>query len=116
MKTLDNMFYIKFMQLEIGLLIVAIRWSFGKINLFVLKCFYSLKHNRDITPFLKTSRVMFFFKVLITNGGQCGYFNAISENRLRYSLFVKRIIAIEAQLYFFGLGQTIKKCEIVKRI
>ena len=25
-----------------------------------------------------------------------------------YSLFVKRIIAIEAQLYFFGLGRTIE--------
>ena len=50
---------------------------------------------------------MFFFKVLITNAGPCGYFNAISEKHLLYSLFVKRIIAIEAQLYFLGLGQTI---------
>ena len=40
---------------------------------------------------------------LITNVGPCGYFNAISEKHLRYSLFVKRIIAIEAQLYFLGL-------------
>ena len=45
----------------------------------------------------------FFFKVLITKAGLCGYFNAISEEHLRYSLFVKRIIAIEAQLYFLGL-------------
>ena len=45
----------------------------------------------------------FFFKVLITNAGLCGYFNAISEKHLRYSLFVKGIIAIEAQLYFLGL-------------
>ena len=28
---------------------------------------------------------------------------AISEKHLLYSLFVKRIIAIEAQLYFLGL-------------
>ena len=77
--------------------------SFGKINLFVLKCFYSLRHKRDITPFLKTSIVTFFFKVLITNAGPCGYFSAISKKYLRYSLFVKRIIAIEAQLYFLDL-------------
>ena len=56
-----------------------------------------------MTPFLKTSRVTFFFKVLITNAGPCGYFNAIFEMHLRYSLFVKRIIAIEAQLYFLDL-------------
>ena len=80
------------------------KWSFGKINLFVLKCFYFFKHKRDITLFLKTSRVTFFLKVLITNAGPCGYFNAISEKHLRYSLFVKRIIAIEAQLYFLGLA------------
>ena len=43
------------------------------------------------------------FKVLITNEALCGYFNAISEKRFLYSLFVKRIIAIEAQLYFLGL-------------
>ena len=43
------------------------------------------------------------FKVLITNAGPCRYFNAISKKHLRYSLFVKRIIAIEAQLYFLGL-------------
>ena len=84
-------------------IIDAIKWSFGKINLFVLECFYSLKHKRDIAPFLKTSRVMFLLKVLITNAGPCGYFNAISEKHLRYSLFVERIIAIEAQLYFLGL-------------
>ena len=49
------------------------------------------------------------FKVLITNPGPCGYINAFSEKHLRYSLFVKRIIAIEEQLYhgFFGdLGDT----------
>ena len=44
-----------------------------------------------------------FFKVLITNPGPHGYFNAIFEKHLCYSLFVKRIIAIEAQLYFLGL-------------
>ena len=38
------------------------KWSFGKINLFVLKYFYSLKHKRDITQFLKTSRGTFFLK------------------------------------------------------
>ena len=43
------------------------------------------------------------FKVLITNAAPCGYFHAISEKLLLYSLFVKRIIAIEAQLYFLGL-------------
>ena len=41
-------------------------------------------------------------KVLITNSGYVS-FNAISEKHLRYSLFVKRISAIEAQLYFLGL-------------
>ena len=35
------------------------------------------------------------FKVLITNASPCGYINAISEKHLRYSLFVKRIIAME---------------------
>ena len=43
------------------------------------------------------------FKVLITNVGPSGYFNAIFEKQLRYSLFVKRIIPVEAQLYFLGL-------------
>ena len=84
-------------------LIVAIKCSIGKINLFVLKCFYSLKHKRDTRPFLKTSIVTFFFEVLITNAGPCGYFNAFSKKHPRYSLFVKRIIAIEAQLHFLGL-------------
>ena len=31
-----------------------------------------------------------------------GIFNAISEKHFRYSRFVKRIIAIEAQLYFWA--------------
>ena len=86
---------------------VVIKWSFCKFNLFVLKCSYSLKHKRDITPFLKTSRVTFFSKVLITNAGPCGYFNAIAEKHLRYSLFVKRIIAIKHTTLLFGLGRTI---------
>ena len=34
---------------------------------------------------------------------QCGIFNAISKKNFRYSRFVKRIIAIEAQLYFLDL-------------
>ena len=34
---------------------------------------------------------------------QCKILNAISRKHFRYSLFVKRIIAIEAQLYFLGL-------------
>ena len=34
---------------------------------------------------------------------QCGIFNAISKKHFRYSRFVKRIIAIEALLYFLGL-------------
>ena len=33
---------------------------------------------------------------------QCEIFNAISKKHFRYSQFVKRIIAIEAQLYFLG--------------
>ena len=63
--------------------------------------FLFFKTKRDITPSLKTSRVT-FLKVLIINAGPCGYFNAISEKHLRYSLFVKRIIAIEVQLYFLA--------------
>ena len=43
------------------------------------------------------------FKVLVTNARPCGYFNAFSKKHLCYSVFVKRIIAIEAQLYFLGL-------------
>ena len=43
------------------------------------------------------------FKVLITNAAPCGYFKAVSEKCLLYALFVKRIIAFEAQLYFLGL-------------
>ena len=36
-------------------------------------------------------------------GGGVDILIAISEKHLHYSLFVKRIIAIEAQLYFLGL-------------
>ena len=61
------------------------------------------KNKIDITPFLITSRVIFFFTVLITDAVQCGIFNAISKKHFRYSRFVKRRIAIEAQLYFVGL-------------
>ena len=68
----------------------------------ILKRFYSLK-KRDIAPFLIRSREIFFFTVLITYAVQCGIFNAISKKNFRYSRFVKRIIAIEAQLYFLGL-------------
>ena len=68
--------------------------------------FLFFKTQKRHHTFLKTSRVTFFLKVLITNAGPCGYFNAISEKHLRYQLFVKRIIAIEAQL--FGLGRTIE--------
>ena len=38
---------------------------------------------------------MFFLKVLITNAGPCGYFNAISEKHLCYSLFLGREHYIE---------------------
>ena len=38
-----------------------------------------------------------------TDAVQCGMFNAISKKHFRYSQFVKRIIAIEAQLHFLGL-------------
>ena len=34
---------------------------------------------------------------------QCEFFNAISKKNFRYSQLAKRIIAIEAQLYFLGL-------------
>ena len=58
------------------------------------------------------------FKVLTANAEPCGYFNAISKKHLRYSLFVKRIIAIEAQLYVLGLvrlwdlqGMTVKNSQ-----
>ena len=61
-------------------------------QLVCLKMFLFFKTERDITPFLQTSRVTLFFKVLITNAGSSRYFNAISEKHLCYSLFVKRII------------------------
>ena len=84
--------------------IVAIKWSFGQIDLlFCLETFYSLKNKRDIAPFLITSRAIFFFTVSITDAVQCGIFNAISKKHTHYSQLVKRIIAIEAQLYFLGL-------------
>ena len=54
--------------------------------------FFKTQHKRGITLFLKTSKVRFFFKVLITNAGPCRYFKAISEKHLRCSLFFKRII------------------------
>ena len=57
----------------------------------------------DITPFLKTSKVTIPFQGANTNAGSCGYSNAISKKHFRYSRFVKRIIAIEAQLYFLDL-------------
>ena len=75
--------------------------TFGKINLFVEKCFYHYKiQKRHHTVSEKKIQSDVLFEVLITNAPPCGYF---SEKCLLYSLFVKRIIAIEAQLYFLGL-------------
>ena len=85
-------------------------WNFLRYlekELLLLTRFYSLKNKkknkRDMPPFLITSRVIFFFTVLITDAVQCGIFNAISKKNFCYSRFVKRIIAIEAQRYFPGL-------------
>ena len=61
---------------------------------FILKRFYYLNNKRDIARFLT-----FFVTVLITDAVQCGTFDATVKKNLRYSLFVKRIIAIEARLY-----------------
>ena len=54
-------------------------------------------------PFLKTPRVTFFFKVWLQMRRHMDILIAISEKHIHYSLFVKRIIAIEAQFYFLGL-------------
>ena len=40
-------------------------------GLIGLKRFYYLKNKRDIAPFLITSRVIFFFTVLIIDAVQC---------------------------------------------
>ena len=56
---------------------------------------------------LNNTQSNFPFKVLITYAVQCGILNATSNRHFRYSLFVKRIIAIEDTTSLFGLGQTI---------
>ena len=58
--------------------------------------FKTQKRHHTVSENIKSNVLL---KVLITNAGPFGYFNAISEKHLRYSLFVKRIIAIEAQLF-----------------
>ena len=62
--------------------------------------FHSTGSNRTVglTGAKGSSRI-----TLITNAGPGGYFSAISKKHLLYSLFVKRIIAIESQLYLLGL-------------
>ena len=81
---------------------------FGQIDLlFYLKSFLFFKVQKRYAPFLITPRVDFFFKVLIAYAVQCGILNAISKKHFHYSLFVKRIIAIEGTTSLFGLGQTI---------
>ena len=53
---------------------------------FILKHFYSLfKNKTDITSFPITSRVIFFFTVLITDAVQCGILNAILKKNFCYS-------------------------------
>ena len=44
---------------------------------------------------------------------QCGILDAISKKHFRYSLFVKRIIAIDGTTSLFGLGQTIISLAII---
>ena len=72
-------------------------------RLVCLKMFLLYKTQKRHHTISEKCQSNVLFKVLITNAASCGYFNAISEKRLLYSLFFKRIIAIEAQLYFLGL-------------
>ena len=52
---------------------------------------------------LMTSRLIFVLTFKLQMRCSVEIFNNISEKHFRYSRFVKRIIAIEAQLYFLGL-------------
>ena len=62
-----------------------------------------LSKQKNITPFLKTSRVTSFFKVLITNAAPYAYFNCYLRKAPSLFTICQRIIAIEAQLYLLGL-------------
>ena len=75
--------------------------------LFYLKSFLLFKIQKRHRALSDNTQSNFLFKVLITYAVPCGILNAISKNHFCYSLFVKRIIAIEGTTSLFGLGQTI---------
>ena len=72
--------------------------------LFYLKSFLLFKIQKKHRAVSNNTQSNFLFKVLIT---YAGILNAMSKKHFRYSLFVKRIIAIEGTTSLFGLGQTI---------
>ena len=81
---------------------------FGQIDLlFYLKSFLLFQIQKRHRAVSNNTQSNFPFKVLITYSVQCRILNAISKKRFRYSLFVKRIIAIEDTTSLFGLGQTL---------
>ena len=82
-------------------LIVAIKLSFGQIDLlFYLKTFLFFKKQKIHCPVSDNTQTNFLLKFRLQMRCSVGIFNAISEKHFRYSRFVKRIIAAEAQLCF----------------
>ena len=78
----------------------------GYLVLFYLKTFLFFKIQKRHRTASNNTLSNFPFKVLIIYAVQCGILNAISKKHLRYSLFGKKIIAIEGTTLLFGLGQT----------
>ena len=90
---------------------------FGQIDLlFYLKSFLLFKIQKRHRAVSNNTQSNFLFKVLITYAVQCGILNAISKKHFRYSLFVKRIIAIEGTTSPFGLGQTITTLSVCSTV
>ena len=81
---------------------------FGEIDLlFYLKTFLFFKIQKRHRAVSNNNQSNFRFKVLITYAVQCGILNAISKKHFRYSLFFKRIIAIDGTTSLFELDQII---------
>ena len=89
---------------------------FGQINfLFYLKTFLFFKIQKRYRAIFNNTQSNFPFKVLVSYVVQCGILNAISKKHFPYSLFVKRLIAVEGTTLLFGLGQTLALIVLSKR-
>ena len=71
--------------------------------LFQLETFLFCKKQKRHHGVSENIQINFLFKVLLQMRRRVDILIAVSEKHLHHSLFVKRIIAIEAQLYFLGL-------------